>query len=161
MLDTVHILTMACGSIYGRHGRKRTACNAQLNETRGTVTGYQRNRTVKNLDGEGVRAVLQELRDTLGRKVPRHNEISLGVVERKRLSVSGVPRNVPNLNVVPPDVQERRADIRQRFGFRDLVDDVGLAGVVDVAQEMVAQIERERQTAIDAEPKKVRVAPTE
>lgn len=105
--------------------------------------------------------LLQELRDTLGRRVPRHNKISRGVLERKKLSVQGVWRNLPNLNIEIPGAVERRRKIRETMRFHDLVDRVGFAGVVDIMQTVLQNKEDERLEELAKLPKGEKVWPTE
>lgn len=104
---------------------------------------------------------MQELRDTLGRKVPRHNEISRGVMERKKLSVQGVWRNQPNLNIEIPGAAERRKKVRETMRFQHLVDQVGYSGVVDIMQTVLQKQEDARLEEIAKLPKPEKVWPTE
>lgn len=126
-----------------------------------SVTGYKRQRTLANLSQKEVESALQEMRDTLGRKVPRHNAISRGVVERKKLSVQGVWRNLPDPNIELPCAVERRQKIRETMRFQDLVDSVGLAGVVDVMQTLLHKQEETRQKEIAKLPTPITIWPTE
>lgn len=106
-------------------------------------------------------AAFQELRDTLGRNVPRHNEISIGVLERKRLSVQGVWRNARDMDPDLPKLRARRERLSQQFRMQDVVDDVGLSGLVEISQKIIAHRDEERKVAIEALPKFEKVEPTE
>lgn len=126
-----------------------------------SVTQYKRQRTLKNMSRKEVSATFQDLRDTLGRKVPRHNEISIGVLERKRLSVQGIWRNARDMDPDLPKLRVRRERLRQKYRMQDIVDNVGLSGLVEISQKIIAQREEERKAAMDALPKIKKVEPTE
>lgn len=93
--------------------------------------------------------------------MPRHNEISRGVMERKKLSVQGVWRNQPNLNIEIPGAVERRNKIREKMRFQDLVGQVGYSGVVDIMQSVLQKTEDARLEEIAKLPKVEKVWPTE
>lgn len=126
-----------------------------------SVTGYKRQRTLKNEDAEVVRSCLQELRDTLGRKVPRHNEISRGVLERKTLSVQGVWRNTVGGFHDTRRERDRRLALGKTYGLGDILEDIGMTGVVEVTQQLMKEKEEMHQAAIARFPVKKRVRPTE
>lgn len=125
------------------------------------ATTYKRQRTLKNLSRNEVREAVQELRDTLGRKVPKHNEISIGVLERPRLSVQGVPRNSATSEADLPQLRARRERLRKEYRMQDLVKQVGLTGMVEITQKIIEHRDEHRKALIEAMPKRTKVNPTE
>ncbi|CAN8070352.1 unnamed protein product [Agarophyton chilense] len=126
------------------------------------VTGYERQRTLKNISAEEVGETLQLLRDTLGRRVPAHNQLGTGVVEKRAVSVQGVWRNRADLN--PPETAETlelREKRRQEYSVDSIIEKYGVTGLVKITQSLLENRERMRLAALAAMPKKERVMPTE
>lgn len=101
------------------------------------------------------------MRNTLGRKVPRHSEISNRVVEQKRLSVQGVWRNKETSVFEWPKEKDHREYIERHYDLRDVIDDVGVSGVVHITQQLLKEEVDKQQAAIANAPKKFRVAASE
>lgn len=126
------------------------------------ITGYERYITLKNLDPEKISEVFTYLRNTLGRKVPKHNEVSIGVVERSHVSVQGFWRNSPSLKDRElPEVTALRERRRKEHGLQDMIDEVGMTGVVRITQRLLERQELAKQEALAAEPKVEKVRATE
>lgn len=133
-----------------------------FDECPNAVTGYERDQTIKNLSAEEVRDVLQEMRDTLGRKVPRHSQIANRVVEQKKISVQGVWRNSRDLDPDLPAVVNRLKELQRDYGLHDLVNEMGITGIVQATQMIIRRKDAERQAAMAAAfPRRKRVAPSE
>lgn len=127
-----------------------------------TVTGYERYITLKNLDPEKIDKVFTYLRNTLGRKMPKHNEISIGVVEKKRTSIQGFWRNSRELTEKElPEVTQLRERRRKEHGLQGMIDEVGITGVVRITQKLLERQEMAKQAALAAEPKVEKVRATE
>ncbi|KAI0559136.1 hypothetical protein FGB62_166g054 [Gracilaria domingensis] len=127
-----------------------------------TVTGYERQRTLKNMSAEEVGETLQLLRDTLGRPVPAHNDVGVGVVEKREVSVQGVWRNRADMNLPETaETLELREKRRQEYSVESVIDKYGMAGLVKMTQDLLENRERMRLAALEAMPKKERVMPTE
>lgn len=127
-----------------------------------TVTGYERCIGLKNLDPKRVEEVFTYLRNTLGRKVPRHNEISIGVVESRNVSVQGFWRNSPSSRDVElPETVERRERRRAEYGLQDVIDELGVPGVIRITQKLLEKQELAKARALAAEPAVERVCATE
>lgn len=111
---------------------------------------------------EEVGQTFQLLRDTLGRRVPAHNEFGTGVVEKKTVSVQGVWRNHPGFYL--PDTNEL-LELRQRrhreHSVEKIIDEFGLEGVVRMTQKLLQRGEEAHLAALAEVPKKERVMPTE
>lgn len=101
------------------------------------------------------------MRNTLGRKAPRHSEISNRVVEQEKISVQGVWRNMADFNQDLPEDKKLKEDVNIKYNLQDTIDEVGMAGIVHMTMEMVKAQEDKRQTAMKKLPKRVRVQPTE
>lgn len=125
-----------------------------------SVTKYERQQSLKNLSAEKVGAVLQDLRDTLGRKVPKHSDISNRVVEQKKVSVQGVWRNMRDLSPDAPEVIEKRERLQAQCGLHDLVEEVGITGIVQMTQQIIAERDAARQAALASLPRPYKVKPT-
>lgn len=111
---------------------------------------------------DDIRFQLQDLRDTLGRKVPRHQDISIGVVEARSVSVQGMWRNSPEMEEsMHVERNERKRHLEQQYGLSQILQETGLTGVVTIAKKLFERHEQLRQQAIEAEPKHERVMPTE
>ena len=114
------------------------------------------------MSSDEVSEIFQLLRNTLGRKVPKHNEISIGVLERKTQHVQGVWRNPHSvLDELIPGMKktiERRHDT---YGLHVLLDDIGTAGVIRMTQKLLKKKAESDQAIIDALPKKEVVRATE
>lgn len=127
-----------------------------------TVTGYERQRSLKNMSAEEVGQIFQLLRDTLGRRVPAHNEFGTGVVEKTGVSVQGVWRNRPEFAL--PETNEM-LELRKRrhrdYSVERVVDEFGLEGFVRMTQKLLEQREKVHLAALAEMPKKERVMPTE
>ncbi|CDF39682.1 hypothetical protein CHC_T00009060001 [Chondrus crispus] len=126
------------------------------------ITGYERSITLKNLSPEKIGDVFTYLRNTLGRKVPKHNEISIGVVEKNQESVQGFWRNSATLlEKELPEVTQLRERRRQEYGLQSMIDDVGVTGIVRITQKLLERQEMAKQAALDAEPKVEKIRATE
>jgi len=89
--------------------------------------GYRRPLPLRNADKAEVLRRFLELRNTLGHRVPPHNEISIGVVRTQNPSVQGVwktPRTLygPRLPRVNGIINENPPE------FRDIVQRLGTFG---------------------------------
>eukprot|EP00177_Eucheuma_denticulatum_P007331 GFKZ01013344.1.p1 GENE.GFKZ01013344.1~~GFKZ01013344.1.p1 ORF type:complete len:131 (-),score=20.59 GFKZ01013344.1:42-434(-) len=125
-------------------------------------TGYERAIGLKNKDAEEIDKTFTYLRNTLGRKVPKHNQISIGVVGRKHVSVQGFWRNSASLQVKElPAVIERRQKRQEEYGLQKLFDEMGMAGVTRVTQKLLERQKMAKEKALAAEPKVEVVLPTE
>lgn len=125
-------------------------------------TGYERAIGLKNNDVETIDKVFTYLRNTLGRKVPKHNEISIGVVEVKNVSVQGFWRNSASLQPRElPEITERRRRLRGEYGLQSLFDEMGMMGVVRITGKLLERQKLAQERALVAEPKKERILPTE
>lgn len=114
------------------------------------------------MSSKEVQEVLEELRDTLGRRVPKHNEIGIGVVEKKCVSVQGIWRNAPDLWYPElPETAETRERRSQTHGLQTLFDDVGITGVISTTQKLLDREATAKQLALDALPRAERILPTE
>lgn len=114
------------------------------------------------MDADKVGEVFQSLRDSLGRKTPTHNDVGIGVVEAKKISVQGVWRNTPDLRVIDSiDVRERRQRREEEFGLSKVMDEFGSAGLVLLTQKLLERRAAGHRAALDALPKVERVLPTE
>ena len=101
------------------------------------------------------------MRDTLGRKPPRHSHISNQVVEKKRVSVQGVWRNERQSNLLTPRQQAQRDHIAANYDMQQLRDKIGLAGIMHITKELIQTRQDKRNEALDALPKPYKVLPTE
>lgn len=127
-----------------------------------TVTGYERCIGLKNSEPKKVREVFSYIRNTLGRKVPIHNDIGIGVVEQSTISVQGFWRNTAAL--VPkelPETMKLRARRRSEFGLQDTINDVGISGVIRITQKLLEKQALAKQAALDSLPKVEKVRATE
>lgn len=128
----------------------------------GTVTGYERQRSLKNMSAEEVQEVFQTLRDSLGRKTPTHNEIGIGVVEQKSITVQGVWRNTPDLRTPELlDTKRKREEMMKKFGMQGIIAELGTAGAVCVTQKLLQRRTELHEKALRELPKVERVMPTE
>lgn len=125
------------------------------------ITGYARRWCLKNLDGDRVGERCQEMRDTLGRKPPRHSHISNRVVEQRKISVQGVWRNVREPKRLTELQRLQKQSIADNYDMRMLMNNVGLAGIVHITKGLIATREDKRMKAMDALPKRYKVQPTE
>lgn len=94
--------------------------------------------------------------------MPKHNEVSIGVVEKKRISIQGFWRNSPTLSEKElPEVTQLRERRRKEHGLQNMIDEVGIAGVIRITQKLLEKQEMAKQAALAAEPKVERVRATE
>ena len=102
------------------------------------------------------------LRNTLGQKTPRHSHVSRDVVKTKRVSIQGFWHNSadPRLPPLPEEVEDRKQLSRQ-VGFHKLKEEVGLHGITEIVQTLLAKQEKRKQLALAAIPKPQRILPTE
>lgn len=127
-----------------------------------SATGYERQRGLKNMTPEEVEEVFQSLRDSLGRKTPAHNDVGIGVVEQRCISVQGVWRNTPELGALEPGQRARiREQRQQEYGVQRIVDEYGTPGALLFAQKLLERRAVSHQAALDALPKVERVLPSE
>lgn len=127
-----------------------------------TGTGYERQIGLKNKDLETVNDTVAYLRNTLGRKVPQHSEISIGVVEKKKESVQGFWRNSVSFHDRElPETIQKRAERQAEYNLQKMIDDIGMNGVAMVTQKLLERQELAKDRAIAAAPKPSRVLPTE
>lgn len=83
-------------------------------------------------------------------------------MEQKRVSVQGFWRNSPTLlEKELPEVTELRERRRQEYGLQNVIDEMGVTGVVRITQKLLERQEMAKQAALDAEPKVERVRATE
>lgn len=114
------------------------------------------------MSSEEVAEIFQLLRDTLGRKVPKHNEVSIGVLEKKKQSVQGIWRNPHSLiRELVPDMNKTVERRHKDYGLQVLLDDIGTAGVIRMTQKLLRRRAESDQAIIDALPKKEVVRATE
>lgn len=125
-------------------------------------TGYERTIGLKNKDVETIDKTFTYLRNTLGRKVPKHNEISIGVVEVENVSVQGFWRNSASLQPKElPETTELRHRRQAEYGLQKLFEEVGVTGVARITEKLLERQKLAQERALAAEPKKERVMPTE
>lgn len=111
---------------------------------------------------EEIGNVLQLIRDTLGRRVPFHNEVGIGVVEKRVVSVQGVWRNRADLNVPETaELKALRAKRSEEYSCHRIIDEFGVEGLVRMTQKLLDRREKNRLQALADMPKKERVMPTE
>jgi hypothetical protein len=126
------------------------------------VTSYSRQIGLKNLDREEVSTKFKYLRNTIGHKLPTHNKIGMGVVNRKKVSIQGFWHNSAELRLPPfPHEIELRQRRAEEAGYSKLVDEVGVAGVLRMMQRLMEIQEQTRQNALAKLPRPVRTAATE
>ena len=102
------------------------------------------------------------LRNSLGRPIPKHNEISIGVVERKRVSIQGYWKNSPDTRTPPlREFKERHASLRETHGFQQIVNEFGLSGVVRITQKLLEKQQEAKEKALAALPPKIKIRATE
>ncbi len=124
------------------------------------LTGYEKNLSLKNMDKGDVAKRIQLLRNTLGRKTRKHNE--MWYVERDFVSVTGFPVNTKEVGLreLPADV-ERREEVTAKYEMSKMVDEIGIAGVAKVLTKLKERQAAAKQAALDRLQKKERVLPTE
>lgn len=125
-------------------------------------TGYERAIGLKNKDVELIDKTFTYLRNTLGRRVPKHNEISIGVLEVKNVSAQGFWRNSASLQLQElPEITERRTRLRGEYGLQNLFEEMGMTGVIRITEKLLERQKLAQERALAAEPKEERVTPTE
>jgi hypothetical protein len=126
------------------------------------VTGYARQLNLRNHDRASVAERFQYLRDSIGQKLPTHNAVGMGVVNRKKVSVQGFWVNSPELGMpaLPQEIELRERRERE-YGLAKLVDEVGVAGIIRLTERLLLAQREARETALAALPKKVRTRATE
>lgn len=124
------------------------------------VTGYERDLSLKNMSAQAVAERVQYLRDTRGRKTPKHNH--MGFVKREFVSVQGFWRNSGDLRLpaLPEDV-EKRARRERECGLQGVVDEVGLEGVAVVTRKLLERQAAAKAAAMAKMPKVEKVRATE
>lgn len=113
-----------------------------------------------NMDKETVAQRIQYLRDTLGRKTPKHNH--MGFVERDFVSVQGFWRNSADLRRRPLPIEiETRERRGNDHGLDKVMDEIGLEGVATVLNKLRERQRLAHERALAKLPVKERVLPTE
>lgn len=126
------------------------------------ATGYARQLDLKNHDRGSVAERFQYLRDSIGQKLPTHNAVGMGVVNRKKVSIQGFWTNSEE-NVMPtqPFEVELRNQRAKDYGLGELVKEVGFAGVVQITDGLRRAQREAKERALAALPKKVKTPATE
>lgn len=148
---------------YVMRDQRARLCGSLLFLTRvSVVTGYNRQLGLKNHSCEEVEERFGYLRNTLGMKTPKHNEVGFGVFERERVSVQGFWRNQKDLGqpVLPSEIElrERR---RREYNLQSVLDEFGAEGVVRITQKLLERQEAKRASALAALPVVEKVRATE
>lgn len=126
------------------------------------MTGYARQLELRNSDRDSVRERFGYLRNSIGGRIPTHNSVGTGVVNRKKVSVQGFWVNSPLLTPPPqPQEIELRARRKKDYGLAKMVDEVGIAGVVRITERLIEAHKKGKAEALERLPKKERIRATE
>lgn len=124
------------------------------------ITGYEKNLSLKNMDKDDVGSRIQYLRDTLGRKTRKHNQ--MWYVNRDFVSVTGFPVNTREIGLRElPAITKRREQVTEEYGLNKVVYDIGVSGMARVLTKLQDRQAKAKQLALERLPKKDRVLPTE
>lgn len=124
------------------------------------VTGYERDLSLKNMDAAAVAKRVQYMRDTLGRKTPKHNH--MGFVQRDFVSVQGFWRNAGDLRMPAlPEEVEKRAWCEREHGLQKVIDECGLEGVAVITRKLLERQAAAKAAAMEKLPKVEKVRATE